>query len=86
MVTYRVFMLVSDHRMVGSKMIECLTDDEAMTVAPRLPGNHKAVEVWDLARFVGHVELPHEPRPEPAPRLCDWRVSDEGTGTWAARR
>lgn len=66
MVTYRVFMLVSDHRMVGSKIIECSTDDEAMTVAPRLPGNHQAVEVWELARFVGRVELSHEPLPEPA--------------------
>jgi len=66
MVTYRVFMLVNDHRIVGSKIIECSTDDEAMTVAPRFPGIHQAVEVWELTRFVGRVELADERWREPA--------------------
>jgi len=86
MVAYRVFMLMSDRRMVGSKIIECFTDDEAMTVAPRFPGNHQAVEVWELERFVGRVELPHGPLSEPASVLRDWRALNEGKRTRAARR
>ena len=58
MATYRVFVLGSDDHIVGAEVIDCPTDDDAMTLAPSLSGDdHKAVEVWELARYVGRVDL-----------------------------
>jgi hypothetical protein len=57
MATYRVFVFGSDDHIVGAEVIDCPTDDDAMTLAPSLSGDHKAVEVWELARCVGRVDL-----------------------------
>jgi len=59
MTTYRVFVLGSDDHIVGAEVIDCLTDREAMHLAPRIGGDHKAVEVWELARRIGRVDPPH---------------------------
>jgi hypothetical protein len=57
MATYRVFTLGNDNRIVKAAIIDCQTDDEAMSRAPDFCGDHKAVEVWQLGRCVGHVDL-----------------------------
>ena len=59
MATYRVFVLGSDDHIIRAEVIDCPTDDDAMTLAPSLGGDHKAVEVWELARCVGRVDLRH---------------------------
>ena len=57
MATYRVFVLGKDDHIIGAKVIDCPSDDEAMTRAPGFAGTHKAVEVWELARRVGYIDL-----------------------------
>jgi hypothetical protein len=59
MATYRVFMLGNDDHFVGVKLVDCPTDEEAMNLAPRVGGAHKAVEVWKFGRRVGRVDLRH---------------------------
>jgi hypothetical protein len=59
MAIYRVFVLGSDDHIIGADVIDCPTDREAMTLAPSIGGDHKAVEVWELARRVGRVDRPH---------------------------
>jgi hypothetical protein len=59
MATYRVFVLGSDDHIVGADVIDCLTDGEAMRLASSIGGDHKPVEVWELARRVGRVDPPH---------------------------
>ena len=59
MTTYRVFVFGSDDHIVRADVIDCLTDKEAMSLAPTIGGNHKAVEVWELARCVGRVDPPY---------------------------
>jgi hypothetical protein len=57
MATYRVFMLGNDDHIVGVELLDCPTDFEAMVRAPDIGNKHKAVEIWDLARLVGRVDL-----------------------------
>ena len=57
MATYRVFMLRDDNHIFGVKLLNCQTDREAIARAPALGGDYRAVEVWDLARLVGRVEV-----------------------------
>jgi hypothetical protein len=57
MATYRVFVLGNDGHIIGAEVIDCPTDVDAMTLASSLGGDHKAVEVWELARCVGRVDL-----------------------------
>ena len=59
MATYRVFVFGSDDHIVRADVIDCQTDREALSVAPSIGGDHKAVEVWELARRVGRVDPPH---------------------------
>jgi hypothetical protein len=66
MATYRIFMLGSDDHIIRADIVDCSTDDEAMTLAPGFGGTHKAVEVWELARRVGRVELLHHSEAEQA--------------------
>ena len=57
MATYRVFMLGKDDHIIASRVIDCSSDGEAMARAPDFDGIHKAVEVWELARRVGRIDL-----------------------------
>jgi hypothetical protein len=57
MATYRVFMFENDNHIVGAELLDCPTDFEAMARAPDIGGECKAVEIWDLARLVGRVDL-----------------------------
>jgi hypothetical protein len=57
MAIYRVFVLGGDDHIIRAEVIDCPTDEDAMTLAPSLSGDHKAVEVWELARCVGRVDL-----------------------------
>jgi hypothetical protein len=59
MATYRVFVLGNDDHIIGADVIDCPSDDEAMARAPCLAGTHQAVEVWELGRRVGRVDLRH---------------------------
>ena len=59
MATYRIFMLGDDDHIVDGNIIDCSTDDEALTRAPSLAGDHKGVEVWELRRCVGRIDLRH---------------------------
>ncbi len=59
MATYRVFMVGKDNHFVGVEVIDCPTDREAMSRAAGFGGDHKAVEVWQLARRVERVDLRH---------------------------
>jgi hypothetical protein len=59
MASSRAFMLGNDNHIIGSRIIDCPTDDEALTCACRIGGIHKAVEVWELGRRVGRVDLRH---------------------------
>ena len=59
MPVYRVFMLGNDDHITGVEIVDCPSDDEAMTRAFGLTGDGKAVEVWELARRIGRVDLRH---------------------------
>ena len=45
MTIYRVFMLGNDNHIIGTDIMDCQTDEEAMSRAPGFDGNHRAVEV-----------------------------------------
>ena len=53
------FVFGSDDHIVRADVIDCQTDREALSVAPSIGGDHKAVEVWELVRCVGRVDPPH---------------------------
>jgi len=59
MAIYRVFLLGADDHFVGVEAIDCATDREVMGRAPDVAGGHRAVEIWDLARCVGRIDLRH---------------------------
>jgi hypothetical protein len=57
MAIYRVFMLGNDEHIVRATVMYCSTDEEAISRAPGFGGDHKAVEVWELGRRIGRVDL-----------------------------
>jgi hypothetical protein len=54
MADYRIYTLGLDRHVVGSRIIEAATDEEALATAKELHSD-RALEVWTGARKVGTV-------------------------------
>ena len=56
MADYRFFFFGDDDHIVRAEVVDCSTDDDAIAVARVACGDHRAVEVWELARRVERVD------------------------------
>ena len=56
MAQYRFFFLGNDDHIVRADVVDCSTDDDAVAAARVASGDHRAVEVWELARCVEGVD------------------------------
>ena len=56
MAHYRFFFLGNDDHIVRADVVDCSTDDDAVAAARVASGDHRAVEVWELARRVERVD------------------------------
>ena len=64
--SYRLFFIGWDQHIVKADVVNCSTDDDALAAARRSCRNHRAVEVWELARRVGRVDARAEAQTESA--------------------
>ena len=56
MADHRFFFLGSDDHIVRADVVDCSTDDDAVAAARVACHDHRAVEVWELARRVERVD------------------------------
>jgi hypothetical protein len=52
---YSLLFFGADERIVESRQIECLTDEQAMQIASQETGGHVAIQIWEGDRPVGLV-------------------------------
>ncbi len=56
MSSYRLFCFGNDQHIVRARVVDCSDDPEAIAVARALCGDYRAVEVWQLARYVQRLD------------------------------
>ena len=56
MTSHRLFFIGHNEHSVGVGVVDCPMNDDAIAAARRSCGEHRAVEVWELARRVGVVD------------------------------
>ena len=58
MASYRLFFIGHDKHIINAEVVECSTDEDAVAAARLYCRDYRAVEVWDLARYVESVDAP----------------------------
>lgn len=61
MTSYWLLMLDNNRHMLGSKMVECATDREAIATAEKAFGTSACIEVWEGSRPVSICFNPYRP-------------------------
>jgi hypothetical protein len=56
--SYRLLLLDSNGRLLGSRSIECMTDGEAIALAERESGIFALIEIWRGGHLIGTFTNP----------------------------